>query len=195
MIWKAPILAWCDLETTNLDPATGDVLEVGIVITGDRLNELASFSKVIGHDVEALDMSEYVREMHTKSGLLEEVQARFDGGEHTLYGVTVAAIEWFLGVPWPRNEDMHNLVSMAGSKPNFDRGWLQGHMPKLSRLFHYREFDMNTLYYFFNLKKPKDEAESVHRALPDIRGDLIKLRGLYNRIPTRLWEAWSQEEV
>ena len=49
--------------------------------------------------------------------------------------------------------------------------------PKLANKFHYRSFDVNTLYAFFNVPKDKNRVDT-HRALDDIMRDLNACREL-----------------
>lgn len=71
------MIAWTDIESTDLDERAGHLLEVALAITDDDLNELASLSLVtrpVGADIDQVFMPDVVREMHTKSGLLDEVR-------------------------------------------------------------------------------------------------------------------------
>ena len=77
--WQFERIMWLDLETTGLDPETGLILEVAVVVTNRWLKELARESIVIPHSVEALEaagMDDFVRDMHTENGLLDEVTGK-----------------------------------------------------------------------------------------------------------------------
>jgi len=65
-------LAFTDLETTGLDTASDDVLEVGCIVTDDRLIEIARYHAVVRAEREFYNLPEIVRDMHTKSGLWAE---------------------------------------------------------------------------------------------------------------------------
>ena len=68
----APLL-WIDIETTGLDEHTSRMLEVGMILTDGDLNEVASVEVVLGwRDPHGMPMPDVVREMHTRSGLLDE---------------------------------------------------------------------------------------------------------------------------
>lgn len=43
-------LLWLDLETTDLDPKTSQILEVGMVVTDSTLRTLGTFSQVVHHE-------------------------------------------------------------------------------------------------------------------------------------------------
>jgi oligoribonuclease len=66
---------WCDLEMTGLDPEKCVIIEMGIVITGPDLRPLAELERAVWQSDETLgSMEPFVREMHTKNGLLERVR-------------------------------------------------------------------------------------------------------------------------
>ena len=68
-------LVWIDCEMTGLDLEVDELVEIAVVITDFDLNVLdPGLSIVIKPDASALEnMSEFVREMHTTSGLIEEI--------------------------------------------------------------------------------------------------------------------------
>jgi DNA polymerase III epsilon subunit-like protein len=65
-------LCWLDIETTGLNPHFDYILEVAMVATDWDLNVLGeAVFPVLPTDPKWADrMSEYVREMHTKNGLI-----------------------------------------------------------------------------------------------------------------------------
>ena len=155
-------LLWLDIETTGLDEHASRILEVGLILTDGDLNEIASVDAVIGwRNPHQMVMCEAVREMHTTSGLLDEVaESRMCLGE---------AEDLLLA--WVHHHDANGLL-MAGSGVQFDRRWIAHVMPGLADLFHRRNFDMTTLRYF--LGEAKEEAP--HRALGDLRQNIRTLR-------------------
>lgn len=71
------MLVWTDTETTGLKEREGHLLEVALLVTDDDLVEKAAFSVVcrpVGVEIDFVQMDDFVREMHTKNGLLEEVK-------------------------------------------------------------------------------------------------------------------------
>jgi hypothetical protein len=51
-------------------------------------------------------------------------------------------------------------------------------MPRFSRLTHYRTFDMNTLYAWYDLEKEKNDGKK-HRAIHDLLRDIDACRERY----------------
>ena len=71
------MLVWMDLEMTGLEPAHNVIVEIATIITDDELNIVAEGPDLVVHQPEeALAMMEQiVVEMHTKSGLLDQIRA------------------------------------------------------------------------------------------------------------------------
>lgn len=71
------MIAFTDVETTDLEPRAAHLLEVAVVITDDSLIEQAHMSVVcrpVGVHIDDVQMPDVVREMHTKNGLLDDVR-------------------------------------------------------------------------------------------------------------------------
>ncbi len=67
------MLAWMDLEMTGLDPARHVIVEVATLLTDDELNPIAEGPDIVvqARAHELAQMDDLVRNMHTRSGLLE----------------------------------------------------------------------------------------------------------------------------
>ncbi|KKK49844.1 hypothetical protein LCGC14_3130970, partial [marine sediment metagenome] len=87
-------------------------------------------------------------------------------------GVTTLRAEQIL-LEWVERHQAAGLY-MAGSGVHFDRRWLRRWMPALVRVWHYRNFDMTTLRYFFD----EEKKTTKHRALGDLRQNVADLRRL-----------------
>ena len=70
-------LVWLDLEMTGLDLSRHVIVEVAALVTDGELTPLDDGIDVIVHQPpEALaEMDDFVRKMHTKSGLIPEIEA------------------------------------------------------------------------------------------------------------------------
>ncbi|MBV8386502.1 MAG: oligoribonuclease, partial [Acidimicrobiia bacterium] len=84
------MLVWMDLEMTGLDPGNDAIVEIATLVTDDDLNVVAEGPDLVVHqppDVLAR-MDDFVRKMHTKSGLLEAIEKSTvsleDAGKATL---------------------------------------------------------------------------------------------------------------
>ena len=70
------MLAWIDLEMTGLDPAQNVIVEIATLITNNDLEIIAEGPSLVIQATEddLAKMDPYVIEMHTRSGLLNEIQ-------------------------------------------------------------------------------------------------------------------------
>ena len=69
-------LVWIDLEMTGLNPQIHKIIEIATIITDSELNIIAKGPDLVinATDDELNKMNTYVRDMHTKSGLIDEVK-------------------------------------------------------------------------------------------------------------------------
>lgn len=166
-----------DIETTGLDPKIGDVLEVGMVVYDNNFNKLGVFSEV-AHFSYAPNMTwidDFVVEMHTKNGLWEECR----NSNRSLRAVELDAIEFLMASGW-------NGQPMAGSTINFDRAWLEHHLPKLAAKFHYRNIDVSTMKNLWTMyEMPELQAnikKEAHRAVADCEESAMALLAMLSEL-------------
>ena len=71
------VLIWMDLEMTGLDPMSDVIVEIATIITDDELNIIAEGPDLVIHQPEEVlsKMNEVVTNMHTESGLLDQITA------------------------------------------------------------------------------------------------------------------------
>lgn len=148
-------LLWLDLETTDTDPRAGEILEVGVAYGHVRMNWVVRPTKTLS----VLDP--VVREMHTRSGLLEECERA---------EITTADVERaLLALVGDREREREYLLTLAGFSVHFDLAWLRVHMPHLARHLSHRVYDVSTVVRLTeemtNWERPEGR---VHRALPDV---------------------------
>lgn len=168
------MLVWMDLEMTGLDPTTDVIVEIATLVTDDDLNVVAEGPDlVVHHPPEVLDrMSDVVREMHTRSGLLAAIEA----STVSLAEAGAATLDFIRRhVPTPRS------VPLCGNSIGTDRRFLAAYLPEIEDYLHYRSVDVSTIKELA-LRWAPEVVESAprkstsHRALDDIRESVEELR-------------------
>jgi oligoribonuclease len=166
-------LVWIDCEMTGLDLARDALVEIACLVTDGDLNILDDgINLVIKPPAEALQtMPDLVRQMHTTSGLLAEL----DGG------ITVdEAQEQVLAYIRAHLKDSRK-VPLCGNSIATDRSFLARDMPELDAFLHYRMIDVSSIKELARRWYPRAYFASPakaggHRALADIRESITELR-------------------
>ena len=166
-------MVWIDCEMTGLIPERDVLIEVAALITDSDLNVLGEgVDVVIRPEAEALPgMEKVVREMHTASGLLEELNQGVSL-EEAEQRVLAYVTTW---VPEARR------APLAGNSVHADKAFLRLGMPTLMDHLHYRIIDVSTIKelasrWYPEAKEAAPEKTGNHRALGDIRDSIEELR-------------------
>jgi oligoribonuclease len=166
-------LVWIDCEMTGLDLATDALIEVAVLVTDYELNVLGEgIDLVIAPPPAALEqMGDFVRDMHTASGLLAELPkgiALADAEQQVLDFISTY-------VPDPRK------AALAGNSVGTDRTFLVRDMPKVESHLHYRNVDVSSIKELVRRWYPRvyyatPAKTGNHRALADITESIAELR-------------------
>jgi oligoribonuclease len=166
-------IVWIDCEMTGLSLEADALIEVAALVTDFELNQLGEgVDVVITPPAEALEqMDDFVRTMHTTSGLLEELA----GGttmEDAQEQVLAYIREW---VPEPRK------APLGGNTVGTDRNFLARDMAELEAHLHYRIIDVSSIKELSRRWYPRayfgsPKKSGGHRALADIRESIAELR-------------------
>jgi oligoribonuclease len=172
MASRVEYLVWIDCEMTGLDVAIDELVEVAVVITDyDLVPVDAGMSIVIKPSAAALsNMGEFVTQMHTSSGLIEEIH----------HGVSLADAEFAVNeyivqyVPNPRS------APLAGNTIGTDRTFLAKYMPRVDAHLHYRSIDVSSIKELSRRWFPRvyfnaPAKDGGHRALADILESIREL--------------------
>jgi oligoribonuclease len=166
-------MVWIDCEMTGLDLRQDALIEVAALVTDSELNVLGDgIDVVIKPPPGAVDqMAEIVRDMHTASGLLEELDS----------GVTLAEAEQLVLSYVREHVREPGRTPLCGNSVATDRGFLSRDMPTLERYLHYRIVDVSSIKELARRWYPRvyfnsPEKTGNHRALADIRESIAELR-------------------
>jgi len=166
-------LVWIDCEMTGLDLIGDALIEVAALVTDFDLNVLGEgVDVVIKPTTDSLaQMDDFVREMHTKSGLLAEL----DDGV-TLEEAQRTVLD-YVRAHCPEG----SRPPLAGNTVGTDRAFIARDMPDLEAFLHYRIVDVSSIKELARRWYPRayyaaPEKFGNHRALADIRESIQELR-------------------
>jgi len=162
-----------DLEMTGLDATRDTIVEIATLVTDDDLVTIAEGPDlVVATPPDALaGMDDFVRSMHTKSGLLAEIEA----ATTSLAEAGAATLEFIQAhVPKPRT------VPLAGNSIGTDRRFLTAYLPDIENYLHYRSVDVSTVKELARRWHPEVLAGApakvtAHRAMDDIKESIAEL--------------------
>lgn len=165
-------LVWIDCEMTGLHPHVDELVEVAVLITDADLNVLdEGLDLVVRPSAAALaQMDPFVRDMHTTSGLLPEL-------EHGLELEDAAArVLEYIAARVPAGKGL-----LAGNTVGQDKLFLSAYMPAVVEHLHYRIVDVSTVKELARRWYPRAYYQAPaktggHRALGDIRDSITELR-------------------
>ncbi|MFZ9017868.1 MAG: oligoribonuclease, partial [Ilumatobacteraceae bacterium] len=71
------MLVWMDLEMTGLDHTRDVIVEIATLVTDDELEIIAEGPDLVVHQSDEVlaTMDPFVVDMHTRSGLLDQIRA------------------------------------------------------------------------------------------------------------------------
>ena len=131
-------LVWIDCEMTGLDLRADRLIEIAALVTDSELNILGDGVDVVIHtDEAALDgMIDVVAQMHSRSGLIEEVRAS---------SIDLATAETLVLDYIHSHVKAPKTAPLAGNSIATDRGFIARDMPTLDDFLHYRMIDVSSI--------------------------------------------------
>jgi len=167
------MLVWMDLEMTGLEPLRHVIIEIATLITDDNLVVIAEGPDLVIHasPEQMKEMGDFVTEMHTKSGLIDAVNASTVTTQEA-EAQTLAFLKEHIAEA--------RTIPLCGNSIGTDRRFLQEYMPTLEEFFHYRNVDVSTLKELARRWYPEvvdalPEKATAHRALDDILESIAEL--------------------
>ena len=165
-------LVWIDCEMTGLDASVDEIVEIAVIVTDSHLAPLDhGFQCVVKpHETALENMNDFVRQMHTDSGLITEIDS----------GVSVEEAQALVLSYLDRLVPEGTRPPLAGNSVGTDRVFLARYMPLLEGRLHYRTIDVSTIKELARRWQPRvyfnaPEKKNGHRALDDIRESIREL--------------------
>ena len=177
------VLVWMDLEMTGLDHTSDVIVEIATIVTDDDLQIVEEGPDLVIHQPDEVlaAMDPFVVDMHTRSGLLDQIRA----STVSLDEAGKATLEFIQRhVPEPMT------VPLCGNSIGTDRAFLTKFMPRLDAHLHYRNVDVSSIKELAKRWFPRayfnaPAKHGGHRALADILESILELR-YYRRAVTLL---------
>jgi len=165
-------LVWIDCEMTGLDLDKDELVEIAVVITDYDLNIIDPGLDIVikPNDSALANMGDFVREMHTTSGLITEIP----------HGVSAAEAEFEVLEYVLKFIPAEQKAPLAGNSIGTDRAFLSKYMPRLDNQLHYRNVDVSSIKELARRWYPRvyfnaPAKDGGHRALADILESIREL--------------------
>ncbi|MFI5807595.1 oligoribonuclease [Streptomyces sp. NPDC051561] len=166
-------MVWIDCEMTGLSLTDDALIEVAALVTDSELNVLGEGVDIVIRPPDAAleTMPEIVRQMHTSSGLLDELAG----------GTTLADAEAQVMAYLREHIKEPKKAPLCGNSVGTDRGFLARDMQELEGFLHYRIVDVSSVKELARRWFPRayfnsPDKNGNHRALADIRDSITELR-------------------
>jgi oligoribonuclease len=167
-------LVWIDCEMTGLDLGSDKLIEIAVLVTDADLNILGEGVDVVIHadDGALSSMVDVVTQMHTRSGLIDEVRM----STVDLATAEKAALDYIR-----QHVKQAKTAPLAGNSIATDRGFIARDMPELDSFLHYRMIDVSSIKELCRRWYPRiyygQPAKGLaHRALADIHESIRELQ-------------------
>jgi oligoribonuclease len=167
-------LVWLDLEMTGLDVERDTIIEIACIVTDSQLNLLDDGIDLVVHqDAEVLArMDDFVRRMHTKSGLLPLIGA----SDVSLAEAQDRTLEYVR-----KHVSTSGTAPLCGNSIGTDRRFLDRYMNELENFLHYRSIDVSSLKelcrrWYPDIYARRPGKAEQHRALDDAKESIEELR-------------------
>lgn len=165
-------LIWVDCEMTGLNLPTDALVEIAVLATDENLNPIGAGVEVVikPPDAALIQMGDFVRQMHTDSGLLPLLASG-----KSLAEAEALILEYLVesGIPAGRSP-------LAGNSLWLDRNFIARDLPRVNEYLHYRSVDVSSIKELAKRWYPKayfaaPEKSGNHRALGDVRDSIAEL--------------------
>ncbi len=163
-------LVWIDLEMSGLDPEKHVIVEIGTIVTDDRLEIVAKGPDIaINYSKHILSlMEEWSLKHHQLSGLLDRVKT----SPYNCQRAEQETIE-FLSRYCQKGES-----PLCGNSVWQDRRFLVKYMPRLEAFLHYRNIDVSSIKELVKRWYPTlpiFAKKKAHLAMSDIEESIKEL--------------------
>lgn len=157
---------------TGLSVENDALVEIAVLVTDSNLTVIGEGVDVVvkTSDEKLAAMNDFVRQMHTNSGLLPEIPN----------GISIEAAEKQILEYLASAGTVAGKSPLAGNSVYVDRLFISRDMPALNDYLHYRTIDVSSIKELARRWYPKayfqaPEKTGNHRALGDIKDSIAEL--------------------
>jgi oligoribonuclease len=167
---KKANLLWMDLEMTGLDPVKDKIMEVAVIATDWRLNEVAKYEAVVkvGSRLVTRRMTGdfWEKNKAVKDTLVKQNLEKGRSGRE----IEDELIKFV-------KDNFKGEIYLAGNSIHQDRKFIDNEWKRLSKMLHYRMLDVSAWKVWFeNARGKKFTKPESHRAMDDIGGSIEELK-------------------
>ena len=166
-------IVWVDCEMTGLEVGVDEICEIAVIVTDEDLRPVhEGFQVVVKPSRKAMkNMGEFVTNMHTVSGLINEIPK----------GISIKKAERQVLDYVKQWVTEKGTAPLAGSSIGTDRMFLNRQTPEFDAFLHYRNIDVSSFKEMARRWYPKiyfqlPKKDVSHRALSDIQESIMELR-------------------
>lgn len=164
-------LIWLDLEMSGLDPDKDVILQIAIIPTDAKLNQLHDgFTCYLTQPENILkNMNEWCQKHHQESGLIEKCLA----SKISLKQAQKLCLSYIK--KWTQKE----YSPLCGNTIGQDRRFLYRYMPEFCNFLNYRSIDVSSLKILKELYYPEVPyfpKKNTHDAFLDIQESILELK-------------------
>ena len=166
-------IVWVDCEMTGLEVGVDEICEIAVIVTDEDLRPVhEGFQVVVKPSRKAMkNMGEFVTNMHTVSGLINEIPK----------GISIKKAEQQVLDYVKQWVTEKGTAPLAGNSIGTDRMFLNRQTPKFDAFLHYRNIDVSSFKEMARRWYPKiyfqlPKKDVSHRALSDILESIMELR-------------------
>ena len=154
---------------TGLEPDKDRILEVAVIATDMKLNEIARYEAVVKVD-EKLMQSRMVGDFWDKNSASRDALIAQNKDGKPVAEVEKELLQFL-------DQHFGEEIYLAGNSIHQDRKFIEREMPNLNRRLHYRMLDVSAWkIYFEHARHQKFHKPENHRALDDINGSIEELK-------------------
>ena len=166
-------IVWVDCEMTGLEVGVDEICEIAVIVTDEDLKPVhEGFQVVVKPSRKAMkNMGEFVTNMHTVSGLINEIPK----------GISIKKAEQQVLDYVNQWVTEKGTAPLAGNSIGTDRMFLNRQTPEFDAFLHYRNIDVSSFKEMARRWYPKiyfqlPKKDVSHRALSDIQESIMELR-------------------